>query len=101
MHLICYLFTPYPVDCCTITVFFFLAYCNCCNLLAASGQLIFPRGIIKVSIYPPLPITCGVLQGSILGPLYVNDMASACDYNLFLFADDSAQQGQVTGRKGS
>ena len=50
-HLISYLFTPYPVDCCTIAVSFFLTYCNACNLLAASGQLIFPRGIIKVSIY--------------------------------------------------
>ena len=41
----------------------------------------------------PSNITCGVPQGSILGPLlfpiYVNDMALAVESNLFLYADDS------------
>ena len=38
-------------------------------------------------------ISCGVPQGSILGPLrfliYVNDMLQAVNSNLFLYADDS------------
>ena len=42
----------------------------------------------------PLNVTCGVPQGSILGPLlflcYVNDMASSVDCKLLLYADDSA-----------
>jgi 3-polyprenyl-4-hydroxybenzoate decarboxylase len=49
-----------------------------------------------------LDITCGVPQGSILGPLlfliYVNDMESAVNCNLFLYADDSAL---VTSGKNS
>ena len=39
------------------------------------------------------PITCGVLQGLILGPLlflvYVNDMPAVVKNKLFLYADDS------------
>ena len=41
----------------------------------------------------PLPIQCGVPQGSILGPLlyllYVNDICNSCKGNILSFADDT------------
>ena len=49
----------------------------------------------------PLTVSCGVPQGSTLGPLlflcYVNDMASSVDWKLLLYADDSALL--VSGRE--
>ena len=49
---------------------------------------------INGTMSSPLPVNCGVPQGSILGPLlfllYINDMQTACSCKLFLFADDSA-----------
>ena len=49
-----------------------------------------------VSLSEPLDVTCGVLQGRILGPLlflyYINDMEIRVDSDckLLLYADDSA-----------
>ena len=49
---------------------------------------------VEGTLSSPLKLTCEVPQGSILVPLffllYVNNMPSAIDCNLFLFADDSA-----------
>ena len=49
---------------------------------------------IKGTLSDQGEVTCGVPQGSILGPLlflfYVNDMESAVDCDLLLYADDSA-----------
>lgn len=48
---------------------------------------------VENDISTPGSLMCGVPQGSILGPLifliYINDMASAVDCDLLLYADDS------------
>ena len=60
------------------------------SYLVGRKQVVDMNGTLS----PPLTLSSGVPQGSILGPLffllYVNDMKAAVDCNLFLFADDSA-----------
>ena len=60
------------------------------SYLEGREQVVDANGIVS----NPLPLSCGVPQGSILGPLfflfYINDMESACTCNLYLYADDSA-----------
>ena len=60
------------------------------SYLEGREQVVEVNGTLSSS----LPVECGVPQGSILGPLlfliYVNDMKSACNCNLSLFADDAA-----------
>ena len=60
------------------------------SYLSGRNQVVSINGVES----DPLPITCGVPQGSILGPLlflcYMNDMPNAIDCVLFQYADDSA-----------
>ena len=58
--------------------------------LSDRRQLVDVSGVLSSSA----AISCGVPQGSILGPLlfliYVNDMSGAVNHKLLLYADDSA-----------
>ena len=60
------------------------------SYLSDRSQMVETGGVLS----EPKNITCGVPQGSIIGPLlfllYINDMDAACSCPLFLYADDSA-----------
>ena len=60
------------------------------SYLSDRQQLVYVSGTLSSHAN----ISCGVPQGSILGPLlfliYVNDMSSAVSNKLLLYADDSA-----------
>ena len=54
----------------------------------------YQKVVINGEASPRLPITCGVPQGSILGPLlfllYINDMHLAMEFStIYHFADDT------------
>ena len=69
------------------------------SYLSDRNQLVDVSGIFSTEA----PITCGVPQGSILGPLlfliYVNDMSAAVNDKVLLYADDSCIL--VTGKSRS
>ena len=80
-------------------------HCLLISKLEALGLSSIPLGWVKSylsgreqvvevngSLSQAKPMSCGVPQGSVLGPLlfllYINDMKDACSCRLFLNADD-------------
>ena len=63
------------------------------NLLTNFLQSRTQSVLIQDALSSPLPITCGVPQGSVLGPLMfllmINDLPAACELTATLFADDA------------
>ena len=59
--------------------------------------------MIEGQVSPPLPVTSGVPQGSIIGPLifvlYLNDICDVCSSFMKLYADDAKLYRNIKSRQ--